>query len=191
MTAREFPRIVALNSRAVAPDGARIAYSAQVPGANGVYVSPVMGGRPVLLSYSNRFGVSWSPNGESIALVLVKPNGAPALATLRVGANEPPFEVLNLPEVCTLAPEWSPSGEWIACGTANGPLLVSPDGRRKRMLTPLNSSMLAWSKDGRTLYGLSPRNGRLLLMAEDIATAAVRQVADYGPGLEPFGDASQ
>jgi hypothetical protein len=119
---------------------------------------------------------------------VVKANGAAALVNLRVGANQPPIELLTVPGFCLTAPAWSPTGEWIACGTANGPILVSPDGKQKRKLAPISgAAAIAWSKDGRTLYGLSRNNGRLLLMAENIASDAVRQVADYGPEWEPFG----
>ena len=187
VTAREFPKIVALVSPAVSPDATRIAYTAILPAENAVFVSPAAGGRPVRIASSNSYGVSWSPDGGSIAFGMTKPNGARALATVRVGPNQQPFEIPNLPGICTDAPEWSPSGEWIVCETSKGPMLVSPEGQRTRVLAPLDASVLAWSKDGKTLYGLLRRNGRLVLLAEDIATKAIRQVADYGTELEPYG----
>ena len=46
--------------------------------------------------------------------------------------------------------------------------------------------MLAWGADSRTLYGLDWRGGRLILSAEEIASGAVRNIADYGPGLNVY-----
>jgi hypothetical protein len=63
---------------------------------------------------------------------------------------------------------------------------VSPDGKRKRWLKPINAFILAWGADSRTLYGLDGISGRLKLFAEDVATGAVRNVADYGPGLDVY-----
>jgi hypothetical protein len=68
-------------------------------------------------------------------------------------------------------------------------VLISPDGNVKRTLTPLGASVLAWSKDSRTIYGLVTKNGRAKLLAEDVRTERVREVADYGAGLRPYGAA--
>jgi hypothetical protein len=67
-----------------------------------------------------------------------------------------------------------------------GLMLFSPDGKQKRMLPRLEASVMAWSGDSRTIYGLAVRNGRLKLLAEDIGTGATREVADYGADLSPY-----
>jgi hypothetical protein len=77
-------------------------------------------------------------DSASIAYRWIKPGGGFVLATLRVGSNQPPFEVADVGCTTTFL-GWSPSGEWIACGTARGPLLVSPDGKVKRTLPRLNA----------------------------------------------------
>jgi hypothetical protein len=40
---------------------------------------------------------------------------------------------------------------------------------------------LAWSKDSRTIYGLTPANPRSKLLAVDVRTNVVRKVAEYDP----------
>jgi hypothetical protein len=81
---------------------------------------------------------------------------------------------------------WSPSGEWIACETAAGSTLVSPDGKLKRTLTRMDAFVMAWSKDSKTLYGLHRDGAHWSLLAEDIRSGAVRKVASYGVTLNPF-----
>ena len=87
----------------------------------------------------------------------------PHLATVRIGSNQPPTEIYS--ERCASV-QWSPSGEWIACGTLSGqPVLVSPDGKTQRMLAPIASSVLTWSNDSQTIYGLDTTKGRKALVA--------------------------
>ena len=75
------------------------------------------------------------------------------------------------------------------CGTEpSGPALVSPaDGKVKRTLPHTGSVVLAWSKDSKTIYGLTYKNGRPTLVALDVHTSTVRTVAEYEPEqLNPY-----
>jgi len=83
---------------------------------------------------------------------------------------------------------WSPSGEWIACGTSAGPVLVSPDGKIKRQLPRIHAAALGLSKDSQTLYGLCDENGSWSLLAADVRSGAARKVADYGTEISPYTD---
>jgi Tol biopolymer transport system component len=183
VTAREFPKLLNLNAPAVSPDGDRIAYSALSAGADpvGLYVSPALGGSPTRISVGQ--SPSWSPDGASIAYMWHKPNGATTAATVRVGSDQPPFEP---PVACQYAPQWSPSGTWIACsGPGSVVFLVSPDGKKMRTLPGLGSEALAWSKDSEMIYGIPSRNGRTSLVELNVRTGALRTVADYQPELVP------
>jgi len=186
VTTREFPALVFLHTPAISPDGSRVAYGALLRDPNqpigSLYVSPASGGTPAWMA--NGTAPSWSPDGKFLAFLWRKPNSATVLATLQVGADPSPFEIPNV--FCTVPPVWSPSGEWIACGTPAGPVLVSPDGHVKRTLPRLDAPVLAWSKDSKTLYGLHQENGNWSLRAEDIGSGAIRKVAEYGSEINPY-----
>jgi Tol biopolymer transport system component len=86
-------------------------------------------------------------------------------------------------------PVWSPSGDWIASSTFRNVELISPDGKTMKMLPPLGgpSTPLAWSKDGKTLYGLSyTGNDPPTLSSLDIRTETVKKVAEYNLGFQPL-----
>jgi DNA-binding winged helix-turn-helix (wHTH) protein/Tol biopolymer transport system component len=193
ITGKDFPAIMELlGAPAISPDGTRIVYTALLrdPRRLGaIYVSPISGGAPAWVA--DGAAPSWSPDGTSLALL----TRGGKLATVRVGSSQPPLEISD--ENCTPPlPVWSPSGDWIACQTAvgayaaqegvTGVALVSPDGKKNRMLPQLKAVVIAWSKDSRTIYGLHDEDGRWSLVAEDVANGAVRKVADYGFEITPF-----
>jgi Tol biopolymer transport system component len=150
-----------------------------------LFVSPRAGGKPVWL-IDGAAKPSWSPDGSSLTFAwFALANAPPRLATLRVGPNQTPSVIPNV--VCDPPlPVWSPSGEWIACETASGPVVVSPDGKRRRTLGHLNSRVLAWSPDSASLYGLHNERGNWSLVAENIGSGSVRRVADYGSDIIPY-----
>jgi hypothetical protein len=53
------------------------------------------------------------------------------------------------------------------------------------MLPRLNSRVLGWSRDSRTLYGLREVSGSWSLLAEDVSSGVIRKVADYGTDVFP------
>ena len=187
VTAKDFPVPTWLGTPVIAPDGSRVAYVAILRDPKrpigSVYVSPRTGGTATWVADGAL--PSWSPDGVSLSFVWRTPSGAPGLATLRVGSNQQPFVIPNVECVPPL-PVWSPSAEWIACETAEGPVLVSPDGKKRRTLPRLNATTLAWSKDSQTLYGLHYEEGSQSLLAEDIRSGAIRRVADYGSEIAPY-----
>jgi len=186
VSGRDFPGVTLLGTPEISPDGSRIVYSItendpKQPHYGGLFISPRAGGKPVWL-IDGAAKPSWSPDGASLTFNWVR-----GLATLRVGPNQRPVVIPNV--VCDPPlPVWSPSGEWIACETAAGPVLVSPDGSRRHALPPLKSRVLAWSKDSHTLYGLHNEAGNWSLVAEDVSSGAIRKVADYGPDFYPYAE---
>jgi Tol biopolymer transport system component/DNA-binding winged helix-turn-helix (wHTH) protein len=188
VTRREIPALVAPFGPVFSPDGSQIAYAALTTNTGSteiatLFVSPAAGGAPTPL-VAGGLAPSWSPDGASIAFLWLKPNGARVLATLRLGTNHPPFEILD---DSYNAPQWSPSGEWIACERPEGVLLVSPDGKVKRTLPSMRAYVMGWSKDSATIYGLTPANGRWSLGALDVRSGMLRKVAEYEPEqLTPY-----
>jgi Tol biopolymer transport system component/DNA-binding winged helix-turn-helix (wHTH) protein len=193
VTGKDFPAIIeGLGAPVISPDGTRIVYTALLRDAKrlgAIYISPISGGAPAWVADGG--APSWSPDGASLALL----TRGGKLATVRVGASQPPLEISDVN--CTPPlPVWSPSGNWIACQTAvgayaaqegvTGVALVSADGTTTRTLPQLKAAVIAWSKDSRTIYGLHDEDGRWSMLAEDVASGAIRKVADYGFEITPF-----
>jgi eukaryotic-like serine/threonine-protein kinase len=186
VTAKDFPTLEALLSPVFSPDGTRIAYTALLAGGGrrrSLAISPSTGGTPTVIA--DGYAPSWSPDRGSIAFLWIKPDGSIPVAVTRVGSGQQPREVIP-PSFGVGAPEWSPSGEWIAVSDSRGVELVSPDGATHRMLPNLNSPALAWSRDSKTIYGLAYTSEPPALMALDLRTEAVRKIAEYKLGFQPL-----
>ncbi len=184
VTAKEFPTLEALLTPVFSPDGSRIAYTAMLAGGGrrrSLAISPAGGGAPTIIA--DGYAPSWSPDGTQIAFLWIKPDGSFPVATVSVGSDRTPHEI-GLPG--SNAPEWSPSGKWIAVSTFMGVMLASPDGKETRTLPTLNSSALAWSKDSKTIYGLAYNADPPSLKALDVATGAVRTLAEYHLEFQPL-----
>jgi serine/threonine protein kinase len=184
VTAKEFPTLEALLSPVFSPDGSRIVYTAILAGSDrrrSLAISPATGGAPTIIA--DGYAPSWSPDGQQIAFLWIKPDGSIPVATVSVGSDRTPHEI-GIPPAN--APEWSPSGKWIAVSTFMGVTLASPDGKDMRTLPGLNLSALAWSKDSKTIYALSYSSDPPELKALDVATGAVRTLAEYHLGFQPL-----
>jgi serine/threonine protein kinase/Tol biopolymer transport system component len=183
VTAKDFPTLEALLSPVFSPDGSRIAYTALLAGGGrrrSLAISPAGGGTPTIVA--DGYAPTWSPDGSQIAFLWIKSDGSIPVATVSVG-REPNAIIAGIPGLN--GPEWSPSGKWIAVSTLIGVMLVSPDGKEMRTLPTLNSPALAWSKDSKTIYGLAYNSDPPALKALDVATGAVRTVAEYQIGFQP------
>jgi Tol biopolymer transport system component len=144
-------------------------------------ISPAGGGTPTIIA--DGYAPSWSPDGSQLAFLWIKPDGSIPVAMVSVGSDRTPHEI-GLSSAN--APEWSPSGKWIAFSTSMGVILASPDGKDMRMLPGLNNSALAWSLDSKTVFGLSYNSDPPALKALDVATGAVRTLAEYHIGFQPL-----
>jgi eukaryotic-like serine/threonine-protein kinase len=183
VTAKEFPMLEALLSPVFSPDGSRIAYTALLSGSErrrSLAISPVSGGAPTIIA--DGYAPSWSPDGSQIAFLWIKPDGNIPMATVSVGSDRQPHVI----GPASNGPEWSPSGKWIATSTFMSLTLVSPDGKETRALPAVIGQALAWSKDSKTIYGLSYNSDPPSLKALDVATGNVRTLAEYHIGFQPL-----
>jgi serine/threonine protein kinase/Tol biopolymer transport system component len=186
VTPREFPTIEALIGPVFSPDGGRIAYTALLAGSTrrrSLAISPAGGGTPTIVS--DGYAPTFSPDGARLAFLWLKPDGTIPVATLRLGSDQSPTEIVSAPGLN--APEWSPSGEWIAAPSVRGIELVSPDGGNARLLRGINAGAIAWSRDSATIYALGYQGAQPpTLSAVDARTGAVRKLGEYNFSVQPL-----
>jgi len=143
---------------AFSPDGQRLAYQRREAGLFSLWVSTIAGGPPVRLGRAPGTTYvdfpTWSPDGEWVAFTYMT-QGKWGLARVRAGGGD---EVVVIKEniVYPSSPRWSPRGDWITCDMPEGFALVSPDGKKTRLLTEETWLAHGWSQDGRTLYAVRP-----------------------------------
>jgi Tol biopolymer transport system component len=192
VTPRSFPNqaVEFMTSPEFSPDGERIALvrhnreNAQRRDATEIWIAPVNGGAPVQLTSmpGAQWAPTWSPDGNWIAFTYQGP--PEGVMKARVGGNEPAEMLWPLDTwVDSVAPEWSPKGDWIAVPTRKGLMLLSPDGKTKRIVRERAFGGMTWSRDGSTIYGMDESGPRERIVAFDVATRKEREVATVPAGL--------
>jgi Tol biopolymer transport system component len=188
VTERDFPprTTTALADPVFSPGGDRFAFVRySIDGPVTVWVEPAVGGAPVRLTHERIESPVWSPDGSSIA-GLIQRDSPSQPAIVGVGADMSAHVVPNSP-ICWTPLDWSPTGEWLACGTPNATTLFSPDGGKSKTLPTVHATALAFSRDGKTIFAVGKEQGRAFLTSIDVATGAVHKLADYGPDLTISG----
>jgi Tol biopolymer transport system component len=173
---------------AFSPDAQWLAFTSfsnQPTATANIWIVPVTGGTPRLISPPDRLvtRASWSPDGRSMAMEMT--NGLLGeLWIVGVGTSAAPRRLALPTGVYPWHSEWSPTGEWIAAmgrgpGASKGEtLLINPASGETRMLPPLGYQPRAWSRDGKTIYTVTTAAASEL-RALDVATGTIRTVARY------------
>ncbi len=132
VTAREFPTLQSIISPTFSPDGTRIAYTALLAGGGrrrSLAISPTGGGTPTIIS--DGYAPTWSLDGSTIAFLWLKSDGTIPVATIRVGSDDEPTEVVPN------AVAWErQNGRPTACGSPSPAVEAS----KSRLLTARNSA---------------------------------------------------
>lgn len=173
------------------PDRQRIAYSRTSGGVGAhstVWVSAVAGGPPVRVMGKDSEGISqccptWSPDGNWIAYIATR-NGKHMLEKVKLGTGEP----IVISQDASRYAHWSPTGESILYVSPEGLSIISPDGARERVLRKQIPVASAWSKDGKTVYGVTQtENHRIEVVAILVRTGNQKVVSDLGPSPPAMG----
>ena len=164
---------------ALSRDGKRVAFVAKLPSSTQIYTVFASGGAPVeATSETGAFEVtpSWSPDGNWLVYQVLRAPSA-KLMKVRPASGERPIELGNY--WGTSVPQWSPTGEWIACYKDDSQLvLVSPDGTQVKQVSK-DHGPVAWSTDGKTLYQVQGGD-QPSLVELNIATGQGRKLRDLG-----------
>jgi Tol biopolymer transport system component len=193
VTAQDFPPESNkwFTNPSLSPDGERLIYGrTDQAGAAYLWMSSLSGGSPVRLTNAQtnfEFGGSWSPDGKRF-VYLKSDAGQGVLMTVRTTGNAAPVLLKKL--VAADLPDWSPVGDWITCHGDDGWSLISPDGKTAKFLGQIHTEYLAFSKDGKLLYGIDTGeteadHAHATLFSLDPATRKRKDIKELGPDLIP------
>jgi Tol biopolymer transport system component len=193
----QFPQgdaTLALGALAMSPDGERVAYQRYSEnGGYRIWISTVRAAGPPVPLTTGLFyedAPTWSPDGGSIAFIMRSKRYVAGLAVMRVGiAAEPAILLANLTSL-GVRPQWSPDGRWIVCDTDQGAMIISPDGKDKRVISEEFWLASTWAADSKHVYVLreADKLRHYALTSIDIETGQERVI---NPDLGPIPHASQ
>ena len=181
----------AFNNPALSPEGDRLIYGRiDSAGVIQLWVSALAGGSPARLTNNPpaiaEFASNWSPDGKEYVYLQVT-NGKVNLATVKTSGNATPT-VLKRDVNTLFLPDWSPTGEWITYHDDRDWELISPDASTVKSLGDIQTYYLAFSKDGKKLYGIGPDEDKAPLIEVDLATLKTKVIKELGVGWEPDDD---
>jgi eukaryotic-like serine/threonine-protein kinase len=176
---------------ALSPDGERLIFTRiDSEGITRNWIVSLAGGSPVRLSNiepSAEFGGVWSPDGSRFAYLQFVA-GKASLRAIRTSGNAAPVELKK--DVYSSLSDWSAAGDWITYRDEKGWSMISPDGKTTRFLGKIATDYLAFSKDGKLLYGIL--NGethadqdRATLFSLDPVTLKQKVIKELGKDLHP------
>jgi Tol biopolymer transport system component/predicted Ser/Thr protein kinase len=192
VTAADFPAIhKSFMTPALSPDGQKIVYvRISQNGITRLWISSLAGGAPIRLTDaepSAEYGGAWSPDGSRFAYLQVQ-DGKDSLMMARISGAATPVALVK--DVLEYLPDWSPDGLWITYRNDKGWNQISPDGKTAKFLGKIETPYLAYSKDGKLLYGIDTGEteadrDRATLFSLDVATLKTKIIKELGKDLRP------
>jgi Tol biopolymer transport system component len=178
------------------PDGNQIAFTSQREGTHGYYVMPALGGAAQRVFSAHPQGnPQWSPDGRELAGVTID-QGRQVIEIASIQTRQSRRVVLEPIKAQAFHLRWSPDGRFFALVEA-----VAPDAEAAQIWIlrvedqtwhPVLDRRFTvwspeWSRDGRTLYFVSNREGSMdlwqLAVAADGAPASVPSRVTNGVGM--------
>jgi len=185
ITEADFPDGGAFGSPSLSPDGERLIFSRH----RRLWISSLSGGSPVRLTSVEpeaEFAGAWSPDGSRFAY-LQQQGGKTSVMVTKTTGNAAP--VLLKEDVVIALPDWSPRSDWITYRDAKGWNLISPDGKQSKFLGNIKTLNLAFSKEGKLLYGIETgsieADLRATLFSLDPATLQRKTIKELGKDFIP------
>ena len=169
------------------PDADRVIYTMGEVGAKSLlYISSTSGGPPTRVTDSTgsgEFAGSLSPDGKQ--LVYVEIGGIQRIMIVKTSGEATPTVLRE--NTANGLPQWSPAGEWITFGDANGWHLISPDGKTVRDLGIRNEYFLTFSRDGKKLFGMRSEGDHKVLYSLDVNgdKGSMKTIAEIGRDYTP------
>jgi Tol biopolymer transport system component len=178
-----------LMNPSLSPDGKRVIFTkCSDDGAIRTWIMSLSGGAPERLNESatdTEFAGTWSPDGHRFAELAVS-GSSMSLAIIKVGSREKP--VILRDRVYGGLPDWSSTSEWLTFQDKSGWNLISPDGKTVKPLGKIATSYLAFSKDGKLIYGIREEHDKTTLFSLDITTLKATDIHELGKDLAPSSD---
>ena len=175
----------------LSPDGERLIFTRiDQEGVDRLWIVSLSGGSPVRLTNEEpeaEYAAKWSPDGGRLLYVRSQ-GGKGSLMVVKTGGNATPVEIKD--DVRHGLPDWSPSGDWITYRDKNGWNLMTPDGKSSRPLAKIETPYLAFSKDGKLLYGIElgeteADRDRATLFSLDAVTLKRKDIKELGKDWLP------
>jgi Tol biopolymer transport system component len=172
------------------PDGQRLAFTRVSEGVFSLWVANAAGGPPVPLGVENALVPVWSPDGGWIAYTDVSASTVGLSKIAFGGAGKlaiiPPDE--GVPTI--VRSHWSPRGNWLTWKGPRGLEIVSPDGRRRELLSEETGwqQVSGFFNDGAEVYAIRTRpDHHFVVEIFEIATRRKRVISDLGPQASAHG----
>lgn len=179
------PRTRIVGGPALAPDGRRIAFTAEDERGTRVYVAATdrPGARRLSESLEVRGTPAWWPDGRSIVVATVR-DGTPRLVRVPLDGSAP----LPLVDAYSVNPVWSPDGTYLVyAGADAGPDFtlhaIGADSAPRTLPSirlPRGARRFCFTPDGRELVVLLGEMRYPNLWAVDVASGARRQLTHFG-----------
>jgi eukaryotic-like serine/threonine-protein kinase len=169
---------------APSPDGSRVIYDLanNAIGSNSLWIAAVSGGTPLRLtndSSATEEPGSWSPDGAWYVYEALHNGKSDLMKVKTSGEAAPTILRPDIHRLTSTVASWSPAGDWIAYND-RGFKLISPDGAKAGEFSDQKAIAMAFSADGKLLYGIRADGDRMLLYSEDIAHGAEKAIGDVG-----------
>ncbi|MGN6591819.1 MAG: hypothetical protein ACTHJX_02875, partial [Terriglobales bacterium] len=176
-------------SPALSPNADRVLYDPLAAGGSNfrLLIASVAGGRPVRVTNDSQprleLNGSWSPDANTISYYAVSGDHGDLMSAPATG-NAPPVRLRA--DVGPMVPVWTPDGSGIVCQTSDKTLhLISADGKRDRALGKFDTAAVAFSPDGKLLYGLEVSPQHVYLEAMEATGGPLRRVGELGSEYAP------